>query len=84
MDSLAIYRKALNASIVRVDGTRPESAVNQTIQKRLKPQYSEVLSLPERYIAPIQDLDPESETFGLFFFMPGVDDLGDPNHPLAP
>ncbi len=78
MDSLNVYRKALEQSVVKVEGGRPGTAINQSIQKRLKPQYSEVLSLPERTIAPIQDIDPESETFGQFFFMPDVDPVDGP------
>lgn len=82
MDSLAIYRKGLENSVVRVEGGRPGTAINQSIQKKLKPQFSEVLSLPERVMAPIQDIDPDSPTFGLFYFMPDVDEPDDPNHPL--
>ncbi|HJP82899.1 MAG TPA: hypothetical protein VJ835_05275 [Fimbriimonadaceae bacterium] len=82
MDSLAIYRKALDASVVKLDGARPGPAMVQTIQKKLKPQYAEMLSLPVQPMAPIQDIDPDSETFGLFYFMPGVDEPDDPNHPI--
>lgn len=83
MDALAIYRKALEGAVTKVDGGRPGKSIAQTIQKKLKPHYAETLSLPVRYMPPAQDLDPESETFGLLYFVLGVDALGDPSHPLA-
>jgi hypothetical protein len=84
MNSLAIYRKALDASIVKVDGGRPGQTIQQSIQKKLKPLYAETLSLPVEPLAPIQDIDPDSDTFGLLYFVPGVDEFGDPNHPIGP
>lgn len=38
--------------------------------------FSEVLALPEVWMDPIQDLDPDSATFGLFFWQMDYDHLG--------
>lgn len=74
MDALAIYRKALEGVVHKAEGTRASaSSINQSIQKKFRPNIGEHLSLPSRALDPIQDLDPESETFGEFFFMVDVD-----------
>jgi hypothetical protein len=82
MNSVAIYRKALEAAVAKTDGGRPGNPVSQSIQKKLKPQYAETLSLPVEVLEPIQDTDPDSPTFGLFYFMADVDEPDDPNHPI--
>lgn len=76
MDMFDMARKAIDAQIHRLNGTRPRLPIGQTIQVQGRGDMSAILSLPVLRANAIQDLDPESDTFGEFFWALDFDDLG--------
>lgn len=66
--------RALTARTGGKDAKRSPRVVGG--QKSTELSHSEIMSLPEDMLGPIQDMDPDSETFGEFYFMLGYDDLG--------
>jgi hypothetical protein len=76
MESLKRFRQQLDARAASRMSLMPHTPLIFEQQKTAQHHHSEVLALPTYSIGPLQDLDPESETFGKFFFMLGGGGLG--------
>lgn len=85
MDYMNSWRESLKQAIGRSMGSdvdRPRGfEVQNTVDGN---QLSSILNLPTLYAKDITDEDPLSPTFGLRYFVLGVDSLGDSTHPLSP
>ena len=75
MDALTAHRFAIQELVSRGAGERLGSPRFLAQEKRSLLSQAEILGLPEAIVAPIQDLDPSSSTFGQFLFMLDYDGL---------
>lgn len=66
----------LNKALARLYGTGDPVDQRFAPQRLSANQNSDIMTLPELTSPPIQDLDPDSETFGEFYFMLDYDPLG--------
>lgn len=81
MDAIRVYREQLaklNAKFL---------SISQIKSRGFAIQFSDldeekILALPEVVISPIQNLDASSPDFGKLYFIAGIDDMGDPEHPF--
>lgn len=78
------YRRAAAENAARALGQDVRQNRTTTLGVRVQGHEGEIGALPEHSdgCEPVQDLDPDSPTFGLFWFLPGYDTPGDPNHPV--
>lgn len=83
MRNLSLYRYNLAKTFARMLG-QPVQRKALTSQAKLSVSHTEITQLPSGRVEQIQDLDPGSPTFGQFYYLPGYDEFGDPNHPIAP
>ncbi len=51
-------------------------------QAKLGTSFTDLAQLQVAHVDPIQDIDPGSDTFGLFYYMVDYDAVDDPNHPI--
>lgn len=63
------------AVVDRAKAEKSDGRVQSVAQKRAGSAVAELLALPEAVMDAVQDMDPESETFGQFFFMLDYDPL---------
>jgi hypothetical protein len=79
MEALRRYIQTTNGRVAKALGvktgrTAPNNLGAQVVGRL---SHSQIMALPERQLAPIQNIDPESGEFGGFLFMAGYDGLGD-------
>ncbi|HLK14875.1 MAG TPA: hypothetical protein VKT78_08725 [Fimbriimonadaceae bacterium] len=75
MDALNLHRTAIQELVARGQGERRGSPRFLAQEKRSILSQAEILGLPEALVAPIQDLNLSSPTFGQFAFMLDYDPL---------
>lgn len=77
MKSLETLRRAHEESAARVEGSRLSAPSLNALQRAARPHHAEIMALPDVLLAPIQEQDPASASFGAFLFMLGAGGLGD-------
>lgn len=82
MRNLSLWRYA-QAKMVAGQSAQPVQPKKLTSQVKLTVSHTELSQLPSEELVQVQDLDPASPTFALFYFLEGYDVPDDPNHPLA-
>ena len=80
MRKLSLYRYHLAKANARMQGQPVRRKALVTQSKTIS--HAEFTQLPSQKMITLQDLDPESPTFGKFYFMPDYDTPDDPNHPI--
>lgn len=68
--------ETLFKAISKMRGTGSHAPTQFSPQKSAEHLMSEAMGLPETVASPLQDLDPESPTFGQFLYMVDYDPLG--------
>lgn len=73
------YADALARLVAKRSGAKSTKVAPQGkgVQAAGKLSHSEIQSLPEDILKPIQDIDPLSPTFGEFYYMAGYDPIGE-------
>lgn len=84
MQSLEAQRRAAYELALKKLGIKDSAPQSISAQRKGLTMIGEIVNLPDLRLPVLQCLDPSSPDFGKFYYLPGYDELGDPNHPLAP
>ncbi len=84
MQSLEAQRKAAYDLALRKLGLKDSAPQSVSAQRKGLTMSGEIINLPDLRMPSPQNLDPSSPDFGKTYYVAGYDEIGDPNHPLAP
>ncbi len=80
-EMIELFRKAAAQNTARKVGLRAGRPNDTVLRQKAAFNESDILALPQDFsnYQPLQDLDPESDTFGAFYFMVNYDPIGGSN-----